>query len=77
MPIRLLHRSSTLGRAAAQGLRQRPLAVSPVAEALSPIRRAMDLHPNGPMQQALGISLARGWLDEHLARLRFAVSRDQ
>ena len=48
-------------------------APPPVAEALGVIRQAMDLHPNGPMQQALGIFLARGWLDEHLARLRPAM----
>jgi 2-aminoadipate transaminase len=48
-------------------------APPPVAEALSQIRQTMDLHPNGPMQQALSIFLARGWLDEHLARLRPAI----
>lgn len=48
-------------------------APPPVAEAIGIIRQTMDLHPNGPMQQALSIFLARGWLDEHLMLLRPAI----
>ncbi len=48
-------------------------APPPVAEALGALRQTIDLHPNGPLQRALGIFLARGWLDDHLALLRPAV----
>jgi len=48
-------------------------APPPVAEAISLIRQTMDLHPNGPMQEALSVFLARGWLTEHLTQLRPAL----